>query len=438
MMNIMLVGSGGREHALAWKLAQSERCSKLILVPGNDAIQVKEFSRIKVERWDLPAPNGRSSFQILAERAHNAGVDLAIIGPEQPLSEGLTDALQEAGVLTFGPTKRASQLEWSKSFAKEVMRAARVPTAEYHLSQNLADAENWIGQAPWPIVVKADGLALGKGVIVCDSVEQGLEAARALFPISKKLVIEQRVHGEEVSCMAFCDGERAVLFEPARDFKRLKDRGLGPNTGGMGAYCPVPEVSTPEWKKRILEEVFLPTLKEMKKRGTEFRGLLYAGLMVDVKASKLWVIEFNARFGDPEAQVLLARFKGDLIEWCMAAAEGRLGDLPPTLPEVPGSAVIVVGAAPGYPEKPEKGIRIAEASRVIENLDLLSTAPECFVSGLRKVGEGQWEVSGGRVLGALGVGRNLEEARSQAYYNLERVKFPRMQFRTDIAERAPS
>jgi len=307
-----------------------------------------------------------------------------------------------------------------------------VPTARHFVAANGEEARKILSGLPWDSskagsgwVVKADGLALGKGVRVCGELKEALEAVGE-FP--GEWVIEEKLQGEELSWLAFCDGESCCLFEPARDYKTLFEAGWGPNTGGMGAFSPVPGV--PEnWPERAREEIFLPVLREMKKRGTPFRGVLYAGLMCDFAHDRFWVLEFNARFGDPEAQVLLARMDGDLWEWCDALAHGRLAKMPSDVPMRREAAVIVITAAAGYPGRPEKG-------RVISGLDWGSPnsreVPTYFAAGISRTGEGKWLTSGGRVLGAMGMAGTLEGAREQAYARAERISFTGMQFRRDI------
>jgi phosphoribosylamine---glycine ligase len=279
----------------------------------------------------------------------------------------------------------------------------------------------WQGQAGW--VLKADGLALGKGVRVCSTLEEALEAVPPLFQLSSTLVIEKRLLGEEVSWMAFCDGTRCSLMEPARDYKRLLDRNEGPNTGGMGAFSPVPEVPD-TWYERVQQTVFLPLLTELKRRGAEFRGLLYAGLMVDWKSDQFWVLEFNARFGDPETQVLMPRMADDLFSWCAASARGDLNQFPSRVPFKDEAAVYVVAASSGYPGTPKTGVPIR-----MEELGKST----CFFSGVELTPEG-FVTSGGRVLGTLGQGKDLEKARKNAYSHLSQIYFEGMQFRSDIGK----
>jgi phosphoribosylamine--glycine ligase len=346
---------------------------------------------------------------------------LVIVGPDNPLADGIVDVFQRYGIRIFGPSSSAAQIEASKSFAKHVMRAAGVPTAEYWTALSEEEARSIILSVPSQqgLVIKADGLALGKGVVVCNSQSEALAAARDLIKISGKLVIEEKLNGEELSWMAFCDGERCALLEPARDYKRLLDRDQGPNTGGMGAISPVPGVPD-SWSQRVKESVFLPTLRELKRRGCEFRGILFAGLMVDLVSDRFWVLEFNARFGDPETQVLMARLEGDLFPWCDAAARGDLSSLPSVIPFRKESAVYVVAGAKGYPERPESGQPIH-----------FSSSSQIFFAGVRSNGS-NLVTAGGRVLGALGMGEDLEKARETAYHQLNQVKFEGMQFRSDI------
>ncbi len=416
---VLVIGSGGREHALAWKLSQSPRVARVLVAPGNDGMPV-EWTRL------APGPLEPARFRELARAALAAGVDLAVIGPDDPLAAGIADAFRAEGLLTFGPSAAAARLEASKAFAKEVMTAAGVPTAKFVVVDSIERAHAFLRETPWGDgwVIKADGLALGKGVVVCASREEALSAASNLMALSGSLVIEERLSGEELSWMAFCDGNRAALLEPARDYKRVSDNDQGPNTGGMGAISPVSGI--PEsFYERVRREVFQPVLDEMNQRGTPFQGLLYAGLMVDLARDKIWVIEFNARFGDPETQVLLPRVEGDLLDWCEASALGDLSRLPSRVPFLADTAVVVVGAAKGYPSSPESG-------RKIEGLRW--EAPEgarVFWAGVKRV-DGELVSSGGRVFGALGLGRDLEQARSRAYVLMKQVSFQGMQYRRDI------
>lgn len=426
--SVLVIGAGAREHALAWKLAQSSRVSRVIVAPGNDG-----FSS-SWERWQVSLSQKTPEFESLAQRALEARVDLAVIGPDNALADGIVDVFERLGIRTFGPSSGAARIESSKAFAKEIMSAARIPTARYEIVSSFEEAEKFLNSAPWPPysgsgwVVKADGLALGKGVQVCKRLEDALGAARSLISLSGQLVIEECLSGEEISWMAFCEGERCALLDPARDYKRVLEGDLGPNTGGMGAFSPVPGI-TQALEDRIRAEVFLPALRELKQRGFPFRGVLYAGLMVDFKRDRYWVLEFNARFGDPETQVLLPRMADDLYLWCDAVARGDLSGFPGRVPFSKEHAVYVVGAAGGYPEHPEKGQKITGPLLSQKN----DKKPSYFSAGVLRTPEGL-VTSGGRVFGALGLGPDFEIARLQAYENLSQVKFPGIQFRSDIAK----
>lgn len=421
MSIVLVIGSGGREHALAWKLSKSPRVSRVIVAPGNDGMDA--WMRWPVDFSKGPSEN-LSEFERLADRAIAEKVSLVVVGPDNPLADGIVDVLTAKGVPCFGPTAGAAQIEASKAFAKEVMEAAGVPTARCSIVQSVEEARSFLEAADWSSgwVLKADGLALGKGVFVCSTLEQAFEALRTSESLRKgRIVIEERLQGEEISWMAFCDGKQCALLEPARDHKRLLDHDHGPNTGGMGAFSPVPGVPD-EWYERVRKEVFVPTLQEMEKRGVPFRGLLYAGLMVDVKNNRFWVLEFNARFGDPETQVLLPRMADDLYLWCNAVARHNLADLSSRVRFVKETAVTVVAAARGYPDSPEKG-------DPIEGLKVMP--PQCFYAGVAKRA-GRWVTHGGRVLATVGMGSDLSEARRDAYEKLRSISFKGMQYRTDI------
>ena len=416
---VVVVGAGGREHALAWKISLSSAVAQVIVAPGNDGMDTSWT------RWPLDLSSSGKLFPSFARQCAEEKVDLVVIGPDGALADGLVDELTKVGVRAFGPTRAAAKLEWSKSFAKEVMVAAGVPTARYwkaetpEQAREILEAQDWSEGRGW--VLKSDGLALGKGVSVCSTLREARTELERISSIGHDIVIEERLSGSEISWFAFCDGEQARLFEPAQDHKRLLDQDQGPNTGGMGAFSPVPGVPA-SWTERVEREIFAPVLKEMKKRGTPFRGLLYAGLMVDYARDQIWVIEFNARFGDPETQVLMSRFEGDLLPWLEACADGSLSDFPKRVPFSPQSSVVVVAAAPGYPEHPEKGSALSGPPL---------KAPDVFVSGLSRRESG-WLTSGGRVFGSMGLGPSLVEARKQAYERLELLRFPRMHFRRDI------
>lgn len=421
MSTVLVIGSGGREHALAWKLSRSPRVTRVIVAPGNDGME--DWVRWPAN-FSQGLPENQKEFERLAQRAFEEKVDLVVVGPDNPLSEGIVDIFAEKGIACFGPRAGAARIEASKAFAKEVMEAAQVPTAQCSIVETVEEARRFLQNADWNSgwVLKADGLALGKGVFVCSSLNEALSALDTSESLRRgRIVIEERLVGEEISWMAFCDGERCALLEPARDHKRLLDGDQGPNTGGMGAFSPVPGV--PDcWYKKVQEEVFLPTLREMQKRGVPFRGLLYAGLMVDVKNDRFWVLEFNARFGDPETQALLPRMSDDLYLWCNAVARHNLSELSDRVKFSPESVVTVVAAARGYPDSPEKG-ELISGQKVIP--------PQCFYAGVARR-SGQLVTQGGRVLATVGIGSDLKEARLAAYEKLKTISFNGMKYRTDI------
>lgn len=415
---VLLLGSGGREHALAWKMARSPMVREILWHGAGDVVLAhmrQEFPALRVESWGEPGTSGAE----LSREAGAAAVDLVVIGPDQFLADGFADAFEDARLRVFGPRREAARLEWSKSFSKEVMRAAGVPTARSFTVTNVEELIQRLDAvefgAPW--VVKADGLALGKGVQVCRTRDEAQEFGASWLRQGQALIIEEFLEGRESSWFAFCDGEHASLLEPARDYKTLFEGGLGPNTGGMGAISP-PEDLPVGMADRVRREVFEPVLREMKRRGAPFRGLLYAGLMAS--GDRYGVLEFNARFGDPETQVLLPRMSGDLVPWMLACATGRLLEFPRDVSFEPQPGCFVVAAAAGYPGTPEKGDPI----RGLEQ-------PGVFLSGVTGPADAPL-TAGGRVLGVLGRGATVSEARSQAYAKLAKIQFRGMQFRRDV------
>jgi phosphoribosylamine--glycine ligase len=398
-VDVLIVGGGGREHALAWAIAQSPRLGALHCAPGNPGIHA--LARCHA----LHAEDAAGVLDLCRRLA----IDLVVVGPEAPLVAGLADTLRAAGVPVFGPDAAAARIEGSKTFAKDVMRAAGVPTARE------------LGEARAPCVVKADGLAAGKGVFVCRTqadVQAALPRAQAL---GGDVLVEELLDGEEVSLFALCDGERAVALAPAQDFKRLRDGDEGPNTGGMGSWSPAPNLSADE-ADDLVETIHRPVLQELASRGAPFRGLLYAGLMLTEQGPQ--VLEFNCRFGDPETQAILPRLEGDLLEALAAAASGSVAgtDLRPR-PEV---AVTVVLAARGYPDAPESGVPLTGIEAAEAEGALV------FHAGTA-IRRGALVSSGGRVLNVTAVAQTAGEARERAYRAVERIDFPGVQYRHDIA-----
>ena len=399
-MRVLLIGSGGREHALAWKLRQSPLLDELHAAPGNPGIaSLGECHPVRAE-------DGEG----LLDLARALDADLAVVGPEAPLVSGVADELRHAGVRVFGPGREAAQIEGSKSFAKDVMRAAGVPTAE-----SLAVARP-------PCVVKVDGLAAGKGVFVCPDQASLDEALRSVARLGQPLVIEELLEGEEVSLFALADGSNAVALEPARDYKRIGDGDTGPNTGGMGAYSPVAGLSAAE-AEELLQMVHRPVLAELAARSRPFVGLLYAGLMLTEAGPK--VLEFNCRFGDPETQAILPRVDGDLLDALAAAAEGDLGES--AIGMTDEAAVTVVLASGDYPERGDSGTPIA-------GTDDATARALVFHAGTAMRG-GQLVTNGGRVLNVTGLGPTLDAARDTAYAACASISFDGMQYRRDIAAR---
>ena len=397
-MKVLIVGSGGREHALAWKLASSPQLDELHAAPGNPGIAALG------QCHPVRAEDGEGQLSLCRE----LGIDLVVVGPEAPLVVGLADTLRRGGVAVFGPTRAAARIEGSKAFAKEVLEAAAVPTA-----QRLAVARP-------PCVVKIDGLAAGKGVFVCHTQEEldvGLRAAAAL---GGDLLIEELLEGEEVSLFAITDGERAVALAPAQDFKRVGEHDTGPNTGGMGAYSPVPGLGEPEVEE-LLETVHRPVLAELARRDAPFTGLLYAGLMLTEDGPR--VLEFNCRFGDPETQAILPGIEGDLLPLLQGAATGELaGEV--TFGE--GAAVTVVLAGGDYPEQNDSGTPIDGVE------DAEATGAIVFHAGTARQG-GRLVTNGGRVLAVTATGGDVGSARSRAYEATSRISFAGMRYRRDIA-----
>jgi phosphoribosylamine--glycine ligase len=421
--DVLVVGSGGREHALGWKISQSPHVDKVYFAPGNGGT----LDNLDIKQNDI---TGLISF------ARAKGNVLTIVGPEEPLSLGIVDAFAREGLRIFGPTLSAAKIEASKAFAKEFMTEAGIPTAKYGIFTSADKAKDYIANQTTPLVIKADGLAAGKGVIVCDSATQAIAAVDSMMikkefgSAGDRVVIEERIAGEEASFIAICDGNTILPFASSQDHKRIFDGDRGPNTGGMGAYSPAPVIDD-ELHKQIVDEVMTPAIRTMKRRGSPFTGFLYAGIMVNERNGKPYVLEFNARMGDPECQPIMMRMKSDLFEYIEAAVEGRLDQLPP-IEWNNQTAVCVVMAAKGYPASYETG-------KVIEGLN---SDPDhnvmIFHAGTRRDSQNRVVTNGGRVLGVTSLGRDAEQAADNAYSAVRKIRWGENdhQYRTDIARKA--
>ncbi len=420
-MKVLVVGNGGREHALVWKISQSPKVTAIYAAPGNAGIaQVAECAAIKAD--DIPG---------LLAFAQSKAVDLTIIGPEGPLSMGIVDEFEKAGLRAFGPSRKAAEIEASKRFSKDLMKKYNIPTAEYGVFTEKTMAEAYVREKGAPIVVKADGLAAGKGVVVAETIEEALKALdlimadKAFGAAGDRVVIEECLRGEEASFMAFSDGRTVVPMASSQDHKRVFDSDKGPNTGGMGAYSPAPVV-TKKLERKVMDTIMIPTVRAMEKEGRLFKGVLYAGLMINDGEAK--VLEFNARFGDPETQPIMARLDTDLIEIIESILDGSLAKI--EIKWKPDSAVCVVMASGGYPGNYEKG-------RVISGLE--SAAKQMgvvvFHAGTA-LKNGAVVSNGGRVLGVTGLGPVVAAAIDNAYAGVREISFEGMHYRRDIGARA--
>jgi len=420
-VKILVIGSGGREHALVWKIAQSKLVDKIFCAPGNGGIaEIAECVNIKVD--DIAG---------LLKFAIEKKIDLTVVGPEIPLVAGIVDKFQAKGLKIFGPNKFAAQLEGSKVFAKEFMVRNNIPTAKFKSFDDSLNAKDYIDEVGAPLVVKAEGLASGKGVIICSS-ETEAESAIDLIMEEKvfkeagnRVVIEEYLEGEEASILAISDGENFVVLESSQDHKRIFDNDQGPNTGGMGAYSPAPVVSE-NLKQEIAQEILKPVIDGMKKEGHEFRGVLYAGLMITKEGPK--VLEFNVRFGDPETQAILPRLKSDLVEIIFAALDGKLADFKLEWDSRP--CVCVVMAAGGYPGDYEKNKLISGLDKAKELKDIV-----VFHAGTKRE-NGKILTSGGRVLGVTGLGNGITDAIDKTYQAVAKISFEKAHFRKDIGAKA--
>lgn len=418
-MRVLVVGGGGREHAIVRALARSARAPDLVCAPGNAGIAQDADCLAEVDPGDARA---------ILDAARSSDADLVVIGPEAPLVAGAVDALEQAGVPAFGPTAAAARLEGSKSFAKELMAEASVPTASHAVIRDREAAIEQLSSSSYPAVLKADGLAAGKGVIICESEDAAREAVDVFFTERRfgetEVVLEEFLDGEELSLLALCDGENVVPLAPAQDYKRIFDGDRGPNTGGMGSYSPVPGFDL-ERVEEIADAVHRPIVELMARRGEPFRGVLYAGLMLTADGPR--VLEFNVRFGDPETQAVLPRLRSDLLELCLASREpGGLAGAEAAFAE--DWAVTVVIASAGYPESSSKG-------DVVEGLEEAAGIAEVLHAGTARR-DGEVVTAGGRVLNATGLGPTPAQARERAYDAARRISFEGMQMRSDIAARA--
>ncbi|HIP80936.1 MAG TPA: phosphoribosylamine--glycine ligase [Leucothrix mucor] len=422
-MKILLIGSGGREHALAWKLAQSNKVDKVIVAPGNAGTERED----KVENIAISAED----IDALLTYAKDNAIDLTVVGPEAPLVKGVVDLFSKAGLRCFGPTQGAAQLEGSKAFSKDFFAKYNIPTASYGNFTDIDKAVAYIKEQGAPIVVKADGLAAGKGVIIAETEQQAIDAVNdmlaenAFGEAGHRVVIEDFLEGEEASIIVIADGKNYLPLATSQDHKARDNQDKGPNTGGMGAYSPAPVV-TPEISQKIMKEVIEPTMKGMAEEGYEFTGFLYAGVMIDTQGNAK-VLEYNVRFGDPETQPVMMRLKSDLVDLIEAALDGKLDQTQIEWDE--RAALGVVLAAGGYPEAYEKNLLIKGLNNGSENSKL-------FHAGTALNDAGEVVTSGGRVLCAVGLGNSVTEAQKVAYELAKKVEWKGVFYRDDIGYRA--
>ncbi|MSU80289.1 MAG: phosphoribosylamine--glycine ligase [Gemmataceae bacterium] len=425
-MKVLVIGKGGREHALVWKLAQSPRVDQVFCAPGNAGTGIDGVN----------VPIDPNDFESLLRFTKKEEIGLTVVGPEDPLCNGIVDAFQAHGLRIFGPAKSAAKLEGSKVFAKKMMRHADVPTAEFKLFDHPEPARAWIESREYPVVVKADGLAAGKGVIVCSTKEEAIEAVNRIMvreefgqAAGRQIVVEKRLDGEEVSVLALVAGRTIVPLAPAQDHKRAFDGDTGPNTGGMGAYSPAP-LATPELLGEIETQGFIPIVHAMKRARTPFRGLLYAGVLVTNQGPR--ILEYNCRLGDPETQPVLMRLKSDLCELLEAVVDDTLGDFTPEqIVWDPRPAICVVMASGGYPGPYVRG-------KMIQGLEDAAKVPDVkvFHAGTKLEPGGMVTTDGGRVLGVTAIGDTLADAKARAYEAIAKISFPGGFYRKDIGDKA--
>ncbi len=419
-MKVLIIGGGGREHALAWKISQSPTVKKIYVAPGNGGTDLDK----NIENIDI------TDIQDLISFAIKQKIDLTVVGPEAPLAVGIVDAFRKNNLAIFGPTKAAAQLESSKEFSKSFMARHNIPTAKFATFEDTNSAHDYLQNNPAPIVIKADGLASGKGVVVAMTNEEAHEAVDSMLSekiygsAGKKIIIEEFLEGEEASFIVICDGSTILPLDSSQDHKRLLDNDAGPNTGGMGAYSPAPLV-TDEVNKKIMDQVIIPTIEGMKKEGIEFSGFLYAGIIVDPNKN-IKTLEFNCRMGDPETQPLLFRMQGDLFSVLLKAAKQELEGVEINWDSE--HAITIVMASKDYPTKPILGIEI--------NLPDMQDEDTFIFHAGTNLENNKLLTSGGRVLGVTAKGKTLEIAKNKAYDVLQKVEFDGRQFRTDIGEKA--
>ena len=427
-MNILVIGGGGREHALAWKLSRSPKAQKVFVAPGNGG------TALDVNLTNIPY-NGVTDIAALAEFALANKVELTVVGPEAPLAAGVVDEFRRRGLRIFGPTRAAAQLESSKAFAKDFMKRHRIPTAAYETFTDAAAAHDYVSAQGAPIVIKADGLAAGKGVVVATTLDEAHAAIDFMLLDNKlgvqhnaggaRVVIEEFLVGEEASFIVMCDGTHVQPMATSQDHKRIGDGDTGPNTGGMGAYSPAPVV-TPDVHARVMREIILPTIEGMRADGIPFTGFLYAGLMIDANGGAK-TLEFNTRMGDPETQPILMRLKTDLVDVMIQATSGALDAAPMEWDR--HVALGVVMAAPGYPDAPRKGDPIT-------GLPAAHDQALVFHAGTVREADGTLRTSGGRVLCVTALGDSVKTAQQRAYEHLQGIRFDGAQYRRDIGWRA--
>jgi phosphoribosylamine--glycine ligase len=424
-MNVLVIGKGGREHALAWRLKQSARAKKVFCAPGNAGTARDGITNVPIDHTETDK---------LQRFCLKEKVGLVVIGPEDPLAAGLADYLRGKGLKVFGPSKDAARIEASKVFAKELMCHADVPTAEFHVFDHPQPARDYIGTRDYPVVVKADGLAAGKGVVVCKNTEEAIRAVERIMTreefgkAGRQIVVEKRLEGEEVSVLALVSGRTFLPLPACQDHKAVFDGDQGPNTGGMGAYCPAP-IATPELMKDLEKSVFFPIIHTMKRKRYPFQGTLFAGIYLTNQG--LRVLEFNCRFGDPETQPLMLRLKTDLLDLLEAVADERLHEFENKIEWDPRPSVCVVVCSGGYPGKYDTG-------KIVTGLADADKVPDVkvFHAGTKLDEQNRVLTDGGRVFGVTAVGETLADAKARAYEAVKLINFPGVHYRTDIADKA--